>query len=663
MRKLVLTAMIALISVQPGFSPSPAAAQIDVDDPFSFAMTVDQRSYSGSGTYDTPDYFRGACEAIAALGEGAFMVSPGDIDPPDDVKWTLEQYIGTEYLWYPAVGNHESETPSDMAWLRTYNLNGNTLPYVVNTGPTGSEETTFSFDYGNAHFAVINEYFNGTSDTGTNGDVVNALFDWLADDLNNTDKRYVFVMGHEPAYPQPDADSGRARHVGDSLDQYPTNRDRFWNLLREERVTAYLCGHTHNYSAVKIDGVWQVDAGHARGAGDTGAPSTFMMFDIDESGVSFEAYRDTHDGVYDYDDIVHNGVLAYSDFSEETFTFQDGFSPDYTYAGTQDTGIKNDAPDTNFGSSLILEVDGEPDYATVIKWDIGSIPVGSTVTYASVTLNVLNNSGAQSYELYEMKRNWVEDEATWNVYSNGNVWQIGGADGADDRGTTVLGKAATSDEGRFVFNLNADGIALVQLWVDDPSANHGLVVLDYGNSDGLDFESREAVTVENRPKLTIETATHVVLTSLDAAPNAPYIRVNWETASETSNAGFNLWRSEAQNGLYTKINTSLIPAEGGAGSGAVYEYMDAAAAAGVAYYYKLEAVDMGGTGRLFGPVSASVAQTWGAAVAQASTRGNSYKEGSNIVNSLSMILPGAVFVLAWKGVQRRRKKNRRRFLT
>jgi hypothetical protein len=651
-----LATMVVSLFTQPGVSPARTDARTEAGAPFTFMVTADQRGYSGPGTYDTPEYYRGACEAMAALGVGAFMVSPGDIDPPGDVNWTMEQTIGPGYLWYPVVGNHESETPSDMDWLRAHNLNGDTLPNIVNVGPVGSEETTYSFDYEDAHFVVLNQYFNGISDTGSNGDVVDALFTWLEDDLNSTGKRYTFVLGHEPAYPQPDEDYGRARHVGDSLDQHPVNRDRFWNLLRERRVTAYLCGHTHGYSAVKIDGVWQVDAGHARGAGDTGAPSTFVRMDIDEDGASFETYRDTHNGIYDYTDIVHTGVLAYSDFSEETLTFQDGVSPDSSYTGTRDTSIKSDAPDTNFGSSGNLEADGEPDYATIIQWDIASIPAGSTVTYASVTLAVTNNSGGQGYELYEMKRDWVEEEANWGAYSLGNPWQTAGADGPDDRGTTALGKAATSDEGLFVFALNADGIALVQSWIDDPAGNHGLILLDYGNTDGLDFESREAVSIENRPKLSIEIATHIALTALGTIPLGPGIQINWETASEIDNAGFNIWRSDVRNGIYTKINTTIIPAEGGAGIGAVYDYVDEDAASGATYYYKLEAVDVPGDGRFFGPVSETAAQAWGASPAQASTPGQISRGGSNIVNSLSMILPVTVFFLAWKGVRRRRRK-------
>ena len=162
--------------------------------------------------------------------------------------------MGTDYLWYPVVGNHElpgdgSEAylGANMDYLRAYNYDANGTgvpPDIVNTGPTGCPETTYSFDYENAHFVVLNEYCDVGGDDVTSGDMPDHLYDWLVADLQGTNKEHIFVFGHEPAYPQPDADNGRERHVGDSLDQYPTNRNRFWTLLRNEGVGGlYLRAH------------------------------------------------------------------------------------------------------------------------------------------------------------------------------------------------------------------------------------------------------------------------------------------------------------------------------------------------------------------------------------------------------------------------------------
>jgi hypothetical protein len=263
---------------------------------FAFAVTADMRKYSGP-SYHTTQYFRGATEAIADLGSSAFMVSPGDIDPTTDVMWTITQTLGITYTWYPVVGNHElpgqgSEpyTGANMDWLRNYDYG------TVNPGPPGCPETTYSFDHGNSHFVMLNEYCDTGGDTVTQGDIPDHLYTWLVTDLSSTDRTHIFVFGHEPAYPQPDADNGRTRHVGDSLDQYPTNRDRFWSLLQSEGVVAYICGHTHNYSTIEIGGVWQLDVGHARGIGDPDARSTFALVCVNGSNVIFEVYRDDASG-------------------------------------------------------------------------------------------------------------------------------------------------------------------------------------------------------------------------------------------------------------------------------------------------------------------------------------------------------------------------------
>jgi hypothetical protein len=206
----------------------------------TFSVAADMRGYTGNNR----DYFRNTCDQIAFGGRGDFMISPGDMD-----------------------------------WLRLFNWKGNSLPNVVNVGPAGSIETTYSFDYGDAHFIVLNEYYDGSSDTGTDGDVVDSLYQWLVDDLTTNTAPIVFAFGHEPAYPQPDDENGRIRHAGDSLNLY-------------NGVTAYICGHTHNYSTFEKDGVWQIDVGHARGVGDTGARSTFVMFYVMTTGsIWYYTYR------------------------------------------------------------------------------------------------------------------------------------------------------------------------------------------------------------------------------------------------------------------------------------------------------------------------------------------------------------------------------------
>jgi hypothetical protein len=93
--------------------------------------------------------------------------------------------------------------------------------------------------------------------------------------------------------------------------------------------------------------------------------------------------------------------------------------------------------------------------------------------------------------------------------------------------------------------------------------------------------------------------TLVDLASFTAAAGEDGVQVAWSTASEIDNAGFNVWRAESADGAYVKLNSALIPAQGGPTQGASYSFLDAATFGG---YYKLEDVDTGGVSTFHGPV-------------------------------------------------------------
>lgn len=233
----------------------------------SFIMAADWRHFA-TERYHSSEYLQGALEAIDEVGKGSFMVSPGDLDPVAASIDLITRILGEDYPWYPVNGNHEIEDMADMEALRNINAGGNSLPNIVNSGPPGSLETMFSYDYGNCHFIILNQYFDGQSDMGTDGDIVPETLEWLEKDLKMNKKPYVFVVGHEPLISMPDLTNGRIRHVGDSLDQYPRKAYNFYSLLMKYNVVAYLCGHTHNTSYSNINGLWQFDCGHARGTED-----------------------------------------------------------------------------------------------------------------------------------------------------------------------------------------------------------------------------------------------------------------------------------------------------------------------------------------------------------------------------------------------------------
>ncbi len=89
--------------------------------------------------------------------------------------------------------------------------------------------------------------------------------------------------------------------------------------------------------------------------------------------------------------------------------------------------------------------------------------------------------------------------------------------------------------------------------------------------------------------------TAVTISDFSAQGGSGQITINWTTANEWNNLGFNLWRSTSPDGTYFKLNANIIPSKcTGCIVGASYVYTDLDVGAGKTYFYKLESVDING---------------------------------------------------------------------
>ena len=80
------------------------------------------------------------------------------------------------------------------------------------------------------------------------------------------------------------------------------------------------------------------------------------------------------------------------------------------------------------------------------------------------------------------------------------------------------------------------------------------------------------------------------------------VDLNWRTASEQDNLGFNLYRSTHREGDYTQINDMMIPSN----TLGEYSYKDVNILSGTRYYYKLEDINISGTNGVYGPILAEL---------------------------------------------------------
>lgn len=195
---------------------------------FSFMFMGDVHS----GYYDTSAgiWQQLLAQACSAYPDIKFALQAGDIvdNSEDTGDWsqlfTAAAGVFDHIPLMPAEGNHDS---GDADLFNKYFA----LPQ---NGPVGYEGHNYSFDYGNAHFVVLD-----SSLMGCDGDAYQAGITWLENDLQQSNKKWKFVMFHVPAYTINIGDNDAA--ASDIIRQY-------WvPVLERNGVDMVFVGHQHMY--------------------------------------------------------------------------------------------------------------------------------------------------------------------------------------------------------------------------------------------------------------------------------------------------------------------------------------------------------------------------------------------------------------------------------
>ncbi|UAC48375.1 metallophosphoesterase family protein [Bacillus aquiflavi] len=119
----------------------------------------------------------------------------------------------------PTVGNHENIGNGVETYKQLFRMPQN--------GPEGFKGTAYSFDYGNAHFAVLN--------TETTKEGLIAQGEWLKADMAKSKNKWKIVVFHRaPYYSNPQGGSGTV------LDVFP-------KVFDEIGIDLAISGHDHSY--------------------------------------------------------------------------------------------------------------------------------------------------------------------------------------------------------------------------------------------------------------------------------------------------------------------------------------------------------------------------------------------------------------------------------
>ncbi len=134
---------------------------------------------------------------------------------------------------WPTLGNHEAMSSSSATETGPY-YEAYSLPTDGAAGGVASgTEAYYSFDYGNAHFIVLNSQ-DVSRAPGS------AMFTWLESDLSATDQEWQIAYFHHPPYTH-------GSHNSDVEIQHVQMREVALPILEAHGVDVVLGGHSHIY--------------------------------------------------------------------------------------------------------------------------------------------------------------------------------------------------------------------------------------------------------------------------------------------------------------------------------------------------------------------------------------------------------------------------------
>ena len=199
---------------------------VEPGEPFTFVVYGDSRS--------DHDAHRSVVAAMDGAEDARFVLHTGDLvsDGEDEVDWDyffeITAATMAQRALYPVVGNHDEEDGAAELLAAAFALPGDQLYY--------------SFDYGGAHFIVLDQYVNMVLACAIDEVLVDHCLDeeqlsWLEQDLQAASQTadLIFVSAHEGPYSSKPSRSG-------SLQMRV-----LLPMFHEYGVTAIISGHDHYY--------------------------------------------------------------------------------------------------------------------------------------------------------------------------------------------------------------------------------------------------------------------------------------------------------------------------------------------------------------------------------------------------------------------------------
>ena len=219
--------------------------------PFAFVVYGDSRS-DPLYPLGVPNRFHEDVVEQMALHNFDFFLNVGDIvnDGYDIRLWNIAfgevSLVSSEYAYYPIFGNHDDRNEQSVIGADVYSM------LFSNPGDASGSgnELYYSFNYGNAHYVVI--------DSNADINPASVQGQWISEDLetanDSKDILWKFLFFHHPPY------SSSLVGIGDERSR--VTREYIPPIAEEFGVDIVFTGHQHSYERSYKNGVYYIVTGN-----------------------------------------------------------------------------------------------------------------------------------------------------------------------------------------------------------------------------------------------------------------------------------------------------------------------------------------------------------------------------------------------------------------
>lgn len=247
------------------------------------------------------------------------------------------------------------------------------------------------------------------------------------------------------------------------------------------------------------------------------------------------------------------------------------------FSAIEDAHVLQSDPDNNYGSGESLYIDNSNNSDIYIKADLGSIPSGSIVESAVLTVYVYNTFEYGNAWAYRVTEDWQENTITWNNKP---------ADTGTKFGEMLISSGYQT----------LDITNLVQDWVNGTYSNYGLVLKSYDAKAWLhsseysyNGESRLYITVTYNAKPTVTPTDPTGTSQEPEIINTVMPRLTWTYYDpEDTQASYQVIIKRASDNV-TILDTGEVSS-----ANQYYDVPAATLAEGVKYYWVVRVKDATG---------------------------------------------------------------------